>query len=219
MSILNRVLRLKHLNKSQSNSYFSSALKSTNLHRNNEKQQEKLIDLINNSNKSQDESKVELKFYDPPYLNKKPSCPTYEQVNVNLKSYDASSLDTYFQFIQKLCQFLKVNTDEAYCMPARNFKIKIYQPFSSNLDKEYKLNMYHRVVRINNIKSTLAPFLFETIHLNLPEGVQLSVSVVNKDEDEFRYVPDIELNELKEKLEEMSKKPKTEEILAKSVKK
>ena len=213
MSILKKLTSL--INKHQSNKLFSTNLKSTSLYRNNEnKEQEKLIDIINNSTKTQDESKVELKFYDPPYLNKKPSFPYYEVVSVNLKGYDASCLDTYFQYIQKLCEYFKIDAVESYCMPARNFKIKTFQPYSSNLDKEYKLNIYHRVVRINNIKSTLAPFLFETIHLNLPEGVQLSVSVVNKDDDEFRYVPDIELNELKDKLEEMSKKPKDEEIKA-----
>lgn len=149
----------------------------------------------------------EDKFYDPPYLNKEPPFPNYELLNINIHGYDFAVLDTYYKYLERLCNSFKVNVVEAYAMPCRSFKIKTYQPFSSNLDKEYKLNNYHRVVRIKNLKSTLAPFLFETIELNLPEGVQLSVTVPTVEEDEFRYVPDIELNELKQKLAEYTKKP------------
>lgn len=149
----------------------------------------------------------EDKFYDPPYLNKEPPFPNYELLNINIHGYDFSVLDTYYKYLERLCNSFKVNVVEAYAMPCRSFKIKTYQPFSSNLDKEYKLNNYHRVVRIKNLKSTLAPFLFETIELNLPEGVQLSVTIPTAEEDEFRYVPDIELNELKQKLAAYTKKP------------
>lgn len=38
----------------------------------------------------------------------------------------------------------------------------------------------------------------------------MSVSTPKKEEDEFRYVPDIELNQLREKLDEMTKKPREE---------
>lgn len=149
----------------------------------------------------------EDKFYDPPYLNKEPPFPNYELLNINIHGYDFAVLDTYYKYLERLCNSFKVNVVEAYAMPCRSLKIKTYQPFSSNLDKEYKLNNYHRVVRIKNLKSTLAPFLFETIELNLPEGVKLSVTVPTVEEDEFRYVPDIELNELKQKLAEYTKKP------------
>lgn len=99
---------------------------------------------------------------------------------------------------------------EVYRMPARSLKIKTLQPFSNTTDKEYSLQVYHRVVRVRQLRSTLAPLLFESIQMNLPEGVQMNVSVPTQEEDEFRYVPDIELNELKQKLEDMSKKPKDE---------
>lgn len=128
----------------------------------------KLADLLKQTSTSSDSS--QLKYYDPPYLNKKPPFPNYDLLNINLKGYDASRLDAYFRYVEKLCKSFKLDVVEAYCMPARSLKVKTYQPFSSNLDKEFKLNMYHRVVRIQHLKSTLAPFLFETIQLNLPEG-------------------------------------------------
>lgn len=179
------------------------------------RQSEKLINLLNKqeSSSTTTTTQSDLKYYDPPYLNKKPPFPNYDLLNINIKGYDATRLESYFKYIEKLCQSFKIEVVEAYCMPSRSYKIKTYQPFSSNLDKEFKLNQFHRIVRVKQLKSTLAPFLFETIQLNLPEGVQLSVSLPSKDEDEFRYVPDIELNELRERLDEMTKKPK-EEIIA-----
>lgn len=130
---------------------------------------QKLIDFLK-SDYTANDSSTQLKYYDPPYLNKKPPFPNYDLLNINLKGYDATSLDTYFKYVDKLCKSFKLDVVEAYCMPARSQKVKTYQPFSSNLDKEYKLQVYHRVVRIQHLKSTLAPFLFEAIQLNLPEG-------------------------------------------------
>jgi large subunit ribosomal protein L48 len=145
----------------------------------------------------------ELKFYDPPYLAREAPFPRYEMLNINLKSYDFTSLDQFLRLVVKLCQSLDVDLVESYAMPARSFKIKTLQPFSNNLDKEYELSAYHRVVRIKDLKSTFAPILFESIQLNLPQGVQMSVSVPTFEEDEFRYVPDIELREMRQRLEDL----------------
>jgi len=143
-----------------------------------------------------------VKFYDPPYIKKQTPFPNYEILNINIHGYDYPVLDAFFRYLERLCNSLKVEVVESYAMPCRNLKVKTYQPFSATLDKEFKLNNYHRVVKIQSLKSTLAPLLFEAIQLNLPEGVNLNVSMPTEEETEFRYVPDIELNELKQKLEE-----------------
>ncbi|CAF0904457.1 unnamed protein product [Brachionus calyciflorus] len=166
---------------------------------NNQAKKDVKMDYVNNA---------EIKFYDPPYLVREAPFPNYELLNISLKGYDCTVLDTYYKYIEKMCNLLKVEVVEAYAMPARSYKIKTYQPFSTNLDKEYSLQMYHRIVRVKNLKSTLAPLLFETVQLNLPEGVQLNVNVPSFDEDEFRYVPDLELQEMRQKLDEITKKPK-----------
>jgi large subunit ribosomal protein L48 len=150
----------------------------------------------------------EIKFYDPPYLAREAPFPNYDVININLKGYDYTTLDCIFRHVEKMCQSLKLNVIDTYAMPARSFKIKTYQPFSTNLDKEYELNTYHRVIRIKDLKSTFAPLLFESIQLNLPEGVQMSISVPTVEEEEFRYVPDIELNELRQRLTEIEGPPK-----------
>jgi ribosomal protein S10 len=151
-----------------------------------------------------------LKFYDPPYLARKAPFPNYELLNINIKGYDHSVLDANYKFIERLCSSLKVQVVEAYPMPARSYKVKTYQPFSTNLDKEYAVNMYHRVVRVKNVRSTVAPTLFEAIQMNLPEGVNMYVSVPAPEEDEFRYVPDTELHELRAQLDSLTDKSKYE---------
>lgn len=65
-------------------------------------------------------------------------------------------------------------------------------------------------MRVKDLRSTTAPLLFETIQLNLPEGVQLSVTVPTIEEDNFRYVPDLEMQELKKSLEEFEKNESVE---------
>lgn len=173
----------------------------------------KLSELLNQENQMKKNVKMdyvnnaEIKFYDPPYLAREAPFPNYELLNISLKGYDFTVLNSYYKYIEKLCNLLKVEVVEAYAMPPRTLKIKTYQPFSTNLDKEYSLLMYHRIVRVKNLKSTLAPLLFETVQLNMPEGVQLNIHEPTFEEDEFRYIPDIELQEMRQKLSEMTRKP------------
>lgn len=149
-----------------------------------------------------------LKYYDPPYLSREAPFPNYAELNLNFKGYDYISLNVFYKFVEKMCKSLNIEVLDSYPVPAQSLKVKTLLQFSSKLDKEYDLNIYHRVVRVKSIKSTMAPLLFEIVQLNLPEGVQMSVTVPTVEEDDYRYVPDIELNELRERLDEYSKKPK-----------
>jgi large subunit ribosomal protein L48 len=178
----------------------------------------KLTDLLNPQNsvlkkdvKMDCVNNAEVKFYDPPYLVREAPFPNYQELNISIKGYDYTVLNTFYKYVERICNSFKVEVVEAYAMPARSYKVKTFQPFSSNLDKEYNLQVYQRIVRVKNLKSTLAPLLFETVQLNLPEGVSLSVNEPSFEEDEFRYVPDIELQEMRQQLDDMTKKPKSEE--------
>ena len=50
------------------------------------------------------------------------------------------------------------------------------------------------------MKATIAPILFECIRLNVPEGVELKIDTPDPVDDEFRYVPDVELKQLQTEL-------------------
>ena len=53
------------------------------------------------------------------------------------------------------------------------------------------------------MKATIAPILFECIRLNVPEGVELKIDTPDPADEEFRYVPDVELKELQSELRAM----------------
>ena len=143
-------------------------------------------------------------IYDPPYLNKEKPFPSYTVLNLNFISYDYMKIEVFYRYVDSLCKFLNIKVKEAYAMPARAYKIKTYKPNSTTLDQEYNLSKYHRVVRVEELKSIMAPILYESIELNLPEGVEFKATLPTSEEDEFRYIPDVEILELKKKLEEIS---------------
>lgn len=63
----------------------------------------------------------------------------------------------------------------------------------------------------------MAPILFECIRANVPEGVELKIDEPDIADDEFRYVPDVELKQLKSELRSMDQE-KEEFIKAKDAK-
>jgi len=176
----------------------------------------KLIDLINDPNpekpkkqlKIDQVTKKELGFYDPPYLEREGPFPNYELLRLSIKGYDFAVLENYFEYMKVLFQKLNM-VFEDYAMPARSKQIKTFQLFGSNIDKEYNLKVYERVIEVKNLKSTMAPLIFEVIQLNLPEGVEFKVGFHSFEENEFRYIPDLELQDKRKELEELNKEKKT----------
>ena len=148
-----------------------------------------------------------LHFYDPPYLEREAPFPNYEHLKLSIKGYDFVVLENYFEYMRVLCQKLNIEFVD-YPVPARSIAIKTYQLFGSNIDKEYRLKIYERVLEVKNLKSTMGPMLFEIVQLNLPEGVEFKVSLFSFEEDEFRYIPDLELGDKRKELEELNKEKK-----------
>jgi len=58
-------------------------------------------------------------------------------------------------------------------------------------------------IQLAKVKATIAPILFEAIRLNIPEGVELKIDTPDTADDEFRYVPDVELKQLQSELRAM----------------
>jgi hypothetical protein len=67
------------------------------------------------------------------------------------------------------------------------------------------------------VKATIAPILFECIRLNIPEGVELKIDLPDVEDDNFRYVPDVELKQLQEELRTIDSE-KEESLKAKDAK-
>jgi large subunit ribosomal protein L48 len=54
-----------------------------------------------------------------------------------------------------------------------------------------------------NLPSTICSILFEVLQTALPEGVSMTVHEHKEDYEEVRYIPDVQLLELKSQLEEL----------------
>lgn len=97
-------------NKKNSNIRLVDYLKRKDL----EMQRSVVMDMVTNS---------ELKFYDPPYLAREAPFPAYAELNINLKGYEFSVLESYHNFIARLCKSLDVDVKDIYAMPARTYKV------------------------------------------------------------------------------------------------
>ena len=142
-------------------------------------------------------------IYDPPYIVKERPFPNHDILNIHLISYDYIRVDFFYKNVCFLCKTLNIIIKESYAQPARSFSIKSIKPYSTTVDQEFKLEKYHRIIRVQNLKSTMVPILLESIQLNLPEGVQLYLAEPSVEEDEFRYIPDLDISELKKEMEEI----------------
>ncbi|CAF1526464.1 unnamed protein product [Rotaria magnacalcarata] len=139
-------------------------------------------------------------IYEPPYLFEVDLFPNYQLLAVSIRGYDYVVLEGYFRYIQKLAKSLDITVPEAVPIPAKSSRVTILKPRSAQIDVEHHLNLYHRIVKFAKVKATIAPMLFECIRLNIPEGVELKIDTPNSADDEFRYVPDVELQQLQSEL-------------------
>ena len=61
--------------------------------------------------------------------------------------------------------------------------------------------------QLRDLPSTAAPLVADLLRASLPPGVQLSLHPHERHHDEVRYVPDLQLKELKQQLAEVGMDP------------
>ncbi len=142
-------------------------------------------------------------IYDPPYIKKTIEYPTYPPLVLNFYSYNYIVVDAFYKYIEKLCDMLAIDVVEAYRMPLRSIEVKTFKPYSTATDSEFKLQRYHRCVHIGQTKATLVPLLYEAIQMNLPEGVTFEVAEPSNAHTQFRYVPEVQIDTLRNQLREI----------------
>ena len=142
-------------------------------------------------------------IYDPPYINKERPFPNYALLNIHLISYEYTGVHIFYKHAISLIKKLNIKINSAYAQPARAYNIKTYKPYSTTIDQDFKLQKYHRIIRVEGIKSTSVPILLESLQMNLPEGIELYLAEPKAEEDEFRYIPDLDVSELKKKMDEI----------------
>ncbi|XP_035912171.1 uncharacterized protein LOC118512187 [Anopheles stephensi] len=144
------------------------------------------------------------RMYEPDYLELlKPKYPLYETLNLTIKGYDYPLLESYQKFIHNVADSMDLEIADAYAQPPQKLNVQKFKPNSSVIDSEYKLTVYQRTVQVEKVQAPLYPLLLRTLQAALPEGVTLKVTEHSWDQEEARYVPDRDLKELKQQLDEM----------------
>merc|ERR1711911_143104 len=145
------------------------------------------------------------KFTSPSYNldSKEPEVPVYNLLNIKIQSYDFHVLENFSSYIHKTAENMDIEVTECWAVPCQKHEIHTYKPTSMAIDSRYSLNTYERNVQVSELLSTKAPIFFSIIQTALPEGVQLNINHHSPDDELVRYVPDLELNQLKVSLEEM----------------
>ncbi|KAK2177758.1 hypothetical protein NP493_581g00008 [Ridgeia piscesae] len=133
-----------------------------------------------------------------------PEIPEYEELNIRLRGYDFTVLESFMKYVHNMADVLDISAD-AWPVPARTTTVRTFKPFSTKTLHEYNLSLYERVVQIQDVPATMVPLFLEVVQQNLPEGVSMAACEPETEEDKYRYVPDVILEELETQLEELDK--------------
>ncbi|XP_065340963.1 large ribosomal subunit protein mL48 [Cloeon dipterum] len=140
-------------------------------------------------------------LWEPEYLEAmKSKVPLYDTLNIQMKGYDYPLLESYQKFVHTIASNMDIDVEECWATPPQNFKINTFKPNSTVLDKEFKLSLYERNVQIVDMPTTLYPILLSALSASVPEGVTVTVHEHDPEHEEVRYIPDLELKDLKDQL-------------------
>nr|CAG4645308.1 EOG090X0MUO [Leptodora kindtii] len=141
---------------------------------------------------------------EPDYLDRDgPGIPSYELINVQLKSYDFTVLESFSSYVHKTAQNMGITVEDCWATPCKKYEINTYKPASLLVENQYSLNMYERNIQVSELPTTKAPIFFQVLQTALPEGVNLNIKEHEYEDENVRYVPDLELKELKAQLDEL----------------
>ncbi|XP_062552862.1 large ribosomal subunit protein mL48 [Armigeres subalbatus] len=143
-------------------------------------------------------------MHEPDYLEKlRPKYPLHNTLNFTIKGYDYPILESYQRFMHNVADTMDLDIADCWAQPPQKLNVQKFKPASAVIESEYKLTMYERNVQIANLQAPLYPTFLRVLQAALPEGVNLTVNEHTNEVDDGRYVPDRELLELRQKLDEM----------------
>ncbi|XP_076442992.1 large ribosomal subunit protein mL48-like [Babylonia areolata] len=138
-------------------------------------------------------------IFEPDDLKLEPDIPEYTSLNLRIRGYDFVSLESYAKHVHRMANHLDLDTT-AWAVPARYLDIRTFKPNSSVVDNKYSLRLFERTVQIDNVPSPSLSILLEMMRTHAPEGIYVTVKEPDAEEEEFRYIPDKEMQELKSQI-------------------
>ncbi|XP_026315631.1 uncharacterized protein LOC113226995 [Hyposmocoma kahamanoa] len=143
-------------------------------------------------------------LYEPDYLiSMEPDEPVYDCLNLQLKGYDFALLESAQSQIHRYADVMGIQVEECWATPAQKLKVQRFKPGGTAVDAEYHLNIYERNVQVVDVPGWALGSLLRVSRAILPEGCILNVHEHTPDHEEIRYVPDNQLIELQQQLEDM----------------
>nr|CAG4644509.1 EOG090X0MUO [Lepidurus arcticus] len=141
---------------------------------------------------------------EPEYLDDLgPQIPIYGTLDIQLKSYDFPVLESFMSFVHRTADNMGVEVEDCWATPGRSLNVQTFKPQSTLILSQYALQQYERNIQVLDPPSTLVPLLIEVIQQTLPPGVDLCVKEHLKTDDDVRYVPDLQLKEMRTQLDAM----------------
>lgn len=142
---------------------------------------------------------------EPDYLKYlKPQVPVYDLINIQLKGYDYTVLEHYGKHVHKIAVNMDIEVTDAWASPHQAVHITNKEANTSKVLHNYYLNLYERNIQVTKMAAYSAATFFEIIQSVLPAGVSVSIHPHEQKHEEYRYIPDFELIELKRQLLEVS---------------
>ncbi|XP_045447776.1 uncharacterized protein LOC123656096 [Melitaea cinxia] len=152
----------------------------------------------------QQERRFKSDLYEPDYLiSMQPDEPTYDCLNLQIKGYDFVLLESCQKEIHRYAEIMGIQVEECWATPAERTKVQRFKPGSTAVESEYQLNIYERNVQVVDVPAWALGTLLRVSRALLPEGCTLNVHEHTPEHEEIRYVPDNELLELKQQLDDM----------------
>lgn len=105
--------------------------------------------------------------------------------------------------IHKIAEMLDLDVVNGWAVPAQHLQIRRFREGSTVVEMDVSLRKYERTVQVADPKSYQIPLLIDALATACPPGVTLTVLKHTPEQDEVRYVPDLELLQLKETLAAM----------------
>ncbi|KAK6181738.1 hypothetical protein SNE40_009532 [Patella caerulea] len=139
-------------------------------------------------------------IFEPDNLNLPPDIPEYEEVQIQLKGYDFVVLESFSKYVHSIAREMQLESD-TWASPPQVFTIKTFKPNSTVVENAFDLKEYSRTVQLDDVPSPTLPILVELISTHAPEGVNIVVKKPDEEDEEFRYIPELEKKELKSQIE------------------
>lgn len=149
----------------------------------------------------------DIKMYEPPYLvHLKPPLPVYDLANVQLRGYDFTVLERFGRFVHKVVIQFGLDINDTWPTPKQSLKVTTVKPNSNVIENTYQVAIFERNLQILKIPAARLSILVCVIQAALPPGVKFSFHLHDDDYEEVRYVPNLDLMELEDQLEETRRK-------------